>query len=99
MLGAEFFEVSDNDTVGEAWLTTVNLLDILEHVHGMGKHYNFVQARTKVAKIYCLAESHHLDNSNAPCLCGLSASEHALLRRKILSFFRLLVRNLKHFLH
>jgi hypothetical protein len=93
---ADLFEVSDNDTVWDAWLTTVNLLDMLEHTHRVGQHYNFAQARDKISKIYAIAESHAIDKK--VCACGLSDAEHALLKRKVLTFFKLQLSNLKHFL-
>lgn len=93
---ADLFEVSDSDTVWDAWLTTVNLLDMLEHSQQV-PHYDFGQARDKIAKICVAAESHSIDKG-ARCTCGLSDAEHALLRRKILTFFRMQVNNLKHFL-
>ena len=93
----ELFEVSDSDTVWEAWLTTINLVDMLEPMEGVGQHYDFAGARNKIAKIYSVAESHEIDRSGSCCNCGLSDAEHALLKRKILTFFRLQVSNLKHF--
>jgi hypothetical protein len=33
------------------------------------------------------------------CLCGLSDGEHALLKRKMMRFFKLQVANLKHFVY
>lgn len=93
---ADLFEVSDSDTVWDAWLTTVNLLDMLEHSQQV-PHYDFGQARDKIAKICVAAESHSIDKG-VRCTCGLSDAEHALLRRKILTFFRMQVNNLKHFL-
>lgn len=93
---ADLFEVSDNDTVWDAWLTTVNLLDMLEHTHGVGQYYDFIQARDKIAKICAIAESHTIDKK--ACTCGLSDAEHDLLKRKILTFFKMQVANLKHFL-
>ena len=92
----DLFEVSENDTVWDAWLTTVNLLDMLEHSHRLGGHYDFAKARDKVAKVCVAAEAHAIDK-NAHCACGLSDAEHALLRRKIMTFFSLQVSNLKHF--
>jgi hypothetical protein len=93
----ELFEVADSDTVWEAWLTTVNLIDMLEHMDGIGEHYDFAESRNKVAKIYTIAEAHCIDKFESHCKCGLAAAEHALLKRKILTFFRLQVRNLKRF--
>jgi len=48
---ADLFEVSESDTVWDAWLMTVNLIDMLEHTHRI-KQYNFAQARDRIAKIY-----------------------------------------------
>lgn len=95
----ELFEVSDSDTVWEAWLTTINLVDMLEHMEGVGQQYDFAGTRNKIAKIYSVAESHAIDCSGCHCNCGLSEAEHALLKRKILTFFRLQVSNLKHFVY
>jgi len=92
----DLFEVNDNDTVWEAWLTTVNLLDMLEHTYKVEPYYDFTQAREKIGKICAIAESHSLDKSI--CMCGLSNAEHAMLKRKILTFFKMQVANLKHFL-
>ena len=94
---ADLFEVNDNDTVWDAWLVTINLLDMLEQTHRIGQYYNFAQARDKIAKICTMAESHAIDKG-ADCRCGLSVTEHALLKRKILIFFKLQISNLKHFL-
>jgi hypothetical protein len=94
---SDLFEVSESDTVWDAWLTAVNLLDMLEHTHQV-QPYDFCQARDKIAKIFKVAESHSIDK-NACCLCGLSEAEHALLKRKILTFFRMQVSNLKRFLY
>jgi hypothetical protein len=93
---ADVFEVSESDTVWDAWLTTVNLIDMLEHTHRI-EHYDFGQARYKIAKLCAIAEAHSIDRG--PCKCGLSDGEHALLRRKLLTFFRLQVNNLKHFVY
>jgi hypothetical protein len=95
----ELFSISDTDTVWEAWLTTVNLVDLLEHMDGVAHHYDFAEARNKISKICDIAESHSIDKGNIFCRCGLSEAEHALLRRKILTFFRLQVSNLKHFVY
>ena len=92
---ADVFEVGDGDTVWDAWLMTANLLDMLESTQKLGSIYDFVQARGKVAQVCDIAERHDIDRKK--CQCGLSDAEHALLRRKILTFFRLQVSNLKHF--
>ncbi|MEO9294940.1 MAG: hypothetical protein ABI347_05010 [Nitrososphaera sp.] len=91
----DLFEVDDSATVWDAWLTTVNLLDMLEGTQKVNKLYDFEQARVKVAQVYAVAEKHRIDKEN--CDCGLSDAEHALLRRKVLTFFKLQVSNLKHF--
>jgi len=93
---ADLFEVSESDTVCDAWLTTVNLLDMLEHTHRI-EHYDFAQARDKIAKLCAIAEAHSIDKGR--CKCDLSDGEHALLRRKLMTFFRLQVANLKHFVY
>jgi hypothetical protein len=92
------FEVSESNTVYDAWLTTLNLIDMLEHTHRMGQYYDFAQARDKIAKLCSIAEAHSIDK-NIPCKCGLSEGEHSLLRRKMMTFFRLQVANLKHFVY
>ncbi len=94
---ADLFEVSESDTVWDAWLTTVNLLDMLEHTHRI-ERYDFGQARDRIARLCAIAEAHSLDR-NKCCKCGLSDGEHALLRRKMITFFRLQVANLKHFVY
>jgi hypothetical protein len=93
---ADLFEVSESDTVWDAWLTTVNLIDMLEHTHRI-EHYDFAQARDKIAKLCAIAEAHSIDKDM--CKCGLSDGEHALLRRKLMTFFKLQVANLKHFVY
>ena len=93
----DLFEVGENDTVWDAWLTTVSLIDMLEHTHRIGQYYNFVQARDKIAKLCAIAKAHSIDKG--ACRCGLSDGEHALLRRKMMTFFKLQVANLKHFVY
>lgn len=93
---ADAFEVGDGDTVWDAWLMTANLLDMLESTQKLGGLYDFVQARGKVAQVCAIAERHGIDRKK--CQCGLSDAEHALLRRKIMTFFRLQMSNLKHFI-
>ncbi|AIC14533.1 hypothetical protein [Nitrososphaera viennensis] len=95
---ADVFDVGEGDTVADAWLTTVNLLDMLEHAHGVEGLYDFSQARDKIAKVYAVAEAHSMDSKNNKCACGLSDAEHAILKRKVLTFFRLQVSNLKRFI-
>jgi hypothetical protein len=94
---ADLFEVSESDTVWDAWLTTINLIDMLEHTHRIGQYYDFPQARHKIAKLCAIAEAHSIDRG--ACKCGLSDGEHALLRRKMMTFFKLQVANLKHFVY
>jgi hypothetical protein len=96
---ADLFDISENDTVWDAWLNTVSLLDMLENVQQISQYYDFQQARSKITTIYMLAESHAIDKKNMKCLCGLSDGEHALLKRKIMRFFKLQVTNLKHFIY
>ncbi len=96
---ADLFDINESDTVWDAWLNTVTLLDILERFEHISHCYDFQQARNKIAKIYVLAETHSIDKNNKKCPCGLSDGEHALLKRKILRFFKLQVSNLKHFIY
>lgn len=93
----DLFEVGENDTVWDAWLTTVSLIDMLEHTHRIGQYYDFMKARDKIAKLCAIAEAHSIDRGT--CRCGLSDGEHALLRRKMMTFFKLQVANLKHFVY
>lgn len=93
---ADLFDVSESDTVWDAWLVTVNLIDILEYTHRI-KLYDFAQARSRIAKICALAEAHSIDKGIA-CSCGLSVAEHALLKRKMMTFFKMQIANLKHFI-
>ena len=93
------FEIGDDDTVWDAWFTTVTLLDMLEHTQQIHRYYDFDQARSRIGKIYALAEAHAIDKGTTPrCSCNLSDGEHALLKRKMIKFFKLQVGNLKHFL-
>jgi hypothetical protein len=94
----DHFDISESDTVWDAWLNTVTLLDMLDNFQHVSQYYDFEQARNKIAKIYVVAESHAIDKENVKCLCGLSDSEHALLKRKMMRFFKLQLANLKHFL-
>ena len=96
---ADLFDINESDTVWDAWLNTVTLLDILENFEHVSRYYDFRQARNKISKIYMLAESHSIDKKNKRCSCGLSDSEHALLKRKMLRFFKLQLANLKHFIY
>jgi hypothetical protein len=96
---SDFFDISESDTVWDAWLNTISLLDMLENIEQIGQYYDFQQSRKKIAKIYELAESHAIDKENTKCSCGLSDGEHALLKRKMMRFFKLQVTNLKHFIY
>jgi hypothetical protein len=96
---ADLFDISESDTVWDAWLNTISLLDMLENTEQIGQYYDFQQSRKKIAKIYELAESHAIDKENTKCSCGLSDGEHALLKRKMMRFFKLQVTNLKHFIY
>jgi hypothetical protein len=96
---ADLFDISESDTVWDAWLNTISLLDMLENVEQLSQYYDFQQSRKKIAKMYELAESHAIDKKNSKCSCGLSDGEHALLKRKMIRFFKLQVTNLKHFIY
>ncbi|HEV3432978.1 MAG TPA: hypothetical protein VG098_03190 [Nitrososphaera sp.] len=96
---ADLFDINESDSIWDAWLNTVTLLDILEKSEHISHYYDFHQVRDKVTKIYMLAESHAIDDKNKKCSCGLSDGEHALLKRKMLRFFKLQVANLKHFIY
>ena len=96
---ADLFDISEEDTVWDAWLNTLTLLDIIERLPRVGYYYDFKQAHNNIAKIYEIAESHAIDKKDKKCLCGLTDSEHALLKRKIMRFFKLQVGNLKHFIY
>ncbi|MER3408006.1 MAG: hypothetical protein C4292_04425 [Nitrososphaera sp.] len=97
MSAADLFEVGDDDTVEEAWFVAASLLDMLEQTQKLGELYDFAQARERMAQLRAMAEAHRIDGTTR-CKCGLSDAEHALLKRKILTFFKLQVANLKHFL-
>lgn len=97
MSSADLFEVDGDGSVQEAWFVASSLLDMLEQTQKLNGLYDFAQARDRTAQLRALAESHNMD-TRARCACGLSDAEHALLRRKILTFFKLQVANLKHFL-
>ncbi len=96
---ADLFDINDSDTVWDAWLNTVTLLDLLEKSEHIRHYYDFQQSRNKIAKIYALAETHAIDKNNRKCSCGLTEGEHALLKRKMLRFFKLQLANLKHFIY
>jgi hypothetical protein len=96
----DLFEISDSDTIWDAWLTTITLLDMLEHTQQIRHYYEFEEARRRIGKIYALAEAHAIDNrGGAKCSCHLSDGEHALLKRKMMRFFKLQLVNLKHFIY
>ena len=92
---ADLFDVGDGDTVWDAWLAAVNLLDMVERTHKV--EYDFEGARKKIADVCAMADRHGIDRRK--CGCGLSDAEHAILKRKILKFYRLQVSNLKHFVY
>lgn len=97
MSASDLFEIGDNDTVWDAWLTTVNLLDMLERSQRLAGLYDFARAREMISSIYRTAESHSIDRG--ACQCGLSEAEHALLKRKIMTFFKMQLANLKRFVY
>ena len=68
---ADLFDINESDTVWDAWLNTVTLVDILENSEHISYYYDFHQARDKIAKIYVLAESHAIDTKDKKCACGL----------------------------
>jgi hypothetical protein len=96
---ADLFDITESDTVWDAWLNTVTLLDMLENIQQINGYYDFQQTRAKITKIYALAESHAIDKNNVKCPCGLSDGEHALLKRKMMRFFKLQVATLKRFVY
>ena len=92
----DFFEIEESGTVQDAWLTTVNLFDVVEQSQRIPNElYDFAGARLKISKVLFVAEMHKLDSIDQ-CKCGLSGAEHALLKRKIFIFFKLQVDNVKH---
>jgi hypothetical protein len=94
---SDVFEIGENDTVWDAWLATVNLLDMLEGSQRLSGLYDFAKTREMIASIYATAEQHRIDK-DCSCNCSLSYAEHALLKRKILLFFRMHLSSLKRFL-
>ncbi len=94
---SDLFEIGENDTVWDAWLTTVNLLDMLERSQRLAGLYDFARTREMISSICHTAESHSIDRG--ACKCGLSEAEHALLKRKILTFFKMQLANLKRFVY
>lgn len=94
---SDVFEIGENDTVWDAWLATVNLLDMLEGSQRLSGLYDFAKTKEMIARIYATAEQHHIDK-DCSCNCSLSPAEHALLKRKILLFFRMQLSSLKKFL-
>jgi hypothetical protein len=53
---ADLFDISESESVWDAWLNTVTLLDMLENIQQISQYYDFQQARYNIAKIYVLAE-------------------------------------------
>jgi hypothetical protein len=53
---ADLFDISESDSVCDAWLNTVTQLDMPENIQQISQYYNFQQARYNIAKIYMLAE-------------------------------------------
>lgn len=96
---ADLFDISESDSVWDAWLNTVTLLDMLETIQQISQYYDFHQARYNIAKIYGLAGTHAIGKKDMKCLCGLSEGEHALLKRKMMRLFKLQVANLKHLVY
>ncbi len=97
MSASDLFDIVDSDTVWDAWLTTVNLLDMLERSQRLAGLYDFARTREMISSIYRTAELHSIDRG--ACKCGLSEAEHALLRRKIMTFFKMQLANLKRFVY
>jgi hypothetical protein len=93
----ELFEIGEADTVWDGWLTTTSLLDLVQYSHGLGQLYDFADSRHKLGKVYAIAETHFLDKEGMRCKCGLSDAEHAILKRKIMTFLRMQLGILKHF--
>jgi hypothetical protein len=91
----DLFDVDEGDTVWDAWLAAVNLLDMVERTHKV--EYDFEGARRKISDVCAMADRHGIDRRR--CGCGLSDAEHSILKRKILKFYRLQVSNLKHFVY
>lgn len=94
----DIFEIDESDTVWDAWFTTITLLDILEQSQQIRHYYDLEQARSKIEKIQAISEAHAIDKNNTKCSCSLSDGEHALLKRKIIRFYKLQVANLRHFI-
>ena len=91
----DLFEVTENDTVWDAWLTTVNLLVMLDHTNRIGQYYDFAQARHKIAKLCAMAEAHSIDR-NVPCKCGLR-QRACVAQAQDDNIFQAEVANLEHF--
>ncbi len=92
---ADLFDIDDGDTVWDAWLAAVNLLDMIERAHKV--QYDFEGARNRIANICAMADRHGIDKRK--CGCGLSDQEHTVMKLKILKFYRLQLSNLKHFIY
>ena len=94
----DLFAITDADSVWDSWLKVVNLLDIAERApKSSGPSYDFETVRMHISEVNRVAEAHSIDRGSE-CPCGLSAPEHALLKRKVLTFYRLQIENLKHIL-
>lgn len=94
----DIFEIGESDSVWDAWFITITLLDILEQSQQIYHYYDLEQARNKIEKIQAISEAHAIDKSDTKCSCSLSDGEHALLKRKIIRFYKLQVVNLRHFI-
>ena len=92
----DFFAVDEQGSVRDAWLTATNLFDLAEQSQRIPPGvYDLADAREKASKILSASEAHKID-SKTDCGCGLTPAEHGLLKRKMLTFFRLQVDSLKH---
>ena len=94
----DLFEIGESDTVWDAWFTTITLVDILEQSQQLCHYYDLQQTRNKIDKIHAISEAHAIDKTETKCRCRLTDGEHALLKRKIIRFYKLQVVNLKHFI-
>jgi len=94
----DFFEIVESDTVWDAWFTTITLVDIVEQHQQLGQYYDLQQTRNRIDKIHAISEAHAIDKTETKCSCALTDGEHALLKRKIIRFYKLQVVNLKHFI-
>ena len=94
----DFFEIGESDTVWDAWFMTVTLVDFVEQSQQLGHYYDLQQTRNKIDKIHAISKAHAIDITETKCSCRLTDGEHALLKRKIIRFYKLQVVNLKHFI-